>query len=144
MNRCIHCTRCIRFAEEVAGFYDLGTSGRGRGTEINTYVEKMLYSEMSGNLADVCPVGALNNGPYSYTARPYEILSKPTIDLMDSLGSNTEVDYKKYTRMIMRVNPRVHESINEEWLSDKSRQAFDGLKRQRVLTPLLRKGEDFV
>jgi len=122
----------------------LGTSGRGRGTEINTYVEKMLYSEMSGNLADVCPVGALNNGPFAYKARPFELLSKPTIDLMDSLGSNTEVDFKKYTRMIMRVQPRVHEAINEEWLSDKSRQAFDGLKRQRVLTPLLRKGENFV
>jgi len=90
----------------------LGTSGRGRGTEINTYVEKMLYSEMSGKLADVCPVGALNNGPFSYTARPYELLSKSTIDLMDSLGSNTEVDYKKYTRMVMRVDPRVHEQID--------------------------------
>ncbi len=86
----------------------MGTSGRGRGTEINTYVEKMLYSEMSGNLADVCPVGALNHGPFAYSVRPYELLSKSSIDLMDSLGSNTEIDYKKYTKQIMRVNPRVH------------------------------------
>ena len=141
MNRCIHCTRCIRFSEEVAGFHDLGTSGRGRGTEINTYVEKMLFSEMSGNLADVCPVGALNNGPFAYTSRPYELLTKDSIDLMDSLGSNVSIDYKENN--IMRVNPRVHEAINEEWLSDKSRQAYDGLKRQRLRVPLLRKGADF-
>lgn len=141
MNRCIHCTRCIRFSEEVAGFHDLGTSGRGRATEINTYVEKMLFSEMSGNLADVCPVGALNNGPFAYTSRPYELLTKDSIDLMDSLGSNVAIDYKENN--IMRVNPRVHEAINEEWLSDKSRQAYDGLKRQRLRVPLLRKGADF-
>ena len=98
----------------------------------------MLTSEMSGNLADVCPVGALNHGPTAYTVRPYELLSKDSIDVMDSLGSNVVVDYKDHT--IMRVWPRVHEQINEEWLSDKSRQAFDGLKRQRLLTPLLRKG----
>lgn len=88
----------------------MGTSGRGRATEINTYVEKMLFSEMSGNLADVCPVGALNNGPFAYTSRPYELLSKNSIDLMDSLGSNVTLDYKENT--IMRVNPRVHEGIN--------------------------------
>ena len=88
MTRCIHCTRCIRFSEEVAGFHDLGTHGRGRSTEIGTYVEKMLYSEMSGNLADVCPVGALNHGPTAYTTRPYELLTKNTIDVMDVLGSN--------------------------------------------------------
>lgn len=94
MNRCIHCTRCIRFAEEIGGFHDLGTSGRGRATEINTYVEKMLHSELSGNLADVCPVGALNNGPFAYTSRPYELLTKDSIDLMDSIGSNVAIDYK--------------------------------------------------
>lgn len=125
----------------MAGCHDLGTSGRGRATEINTYVEKMLFSELSGNLADVCPVGALNNGPFAYTSRPYELLTKNTIDLMDSLGSNVAIDYKDNT--IMRVNPRVHEAINEEWLSDKSRQAYDGLKRQRLRVPLLRKGADF-
>jgi NADH dehydrogenase/NADH:ubiquinone oxidoreductase subunit G len=125
----------------VAGFNDLGTSGRGRATEIGTYVEKMLSSEMSGNLADVCPVGALNHGPTAYNMRPYELLSKNTIDLMDSLGSNVQLDHKENT--IMRVLPRVNESINEEWLSDKSRQAFDGLKRQRLLAPMLRKGETF-
>lgn len=96
---------------------------------------------MSGNLADVCPVGALNNGPFAYTSRPYELLTKNSIDLMDSLGSNVALDYKQNN--IMRVNPRVHEAINEEWLSDKSRQAFDGLKRQRLRVPLLRKGADF-
>ena len=141
MNRCIHCTRCIRFSEEIAGYHDLGTSGRGRGTEINTYVDKLLSSELSGNLADVCPVGALNNGPFAYTSRPYELLTKETIDLMDSIGSNVAIDYKENT--IMRVNPRVHEAINEEWLADKSRQAFDGLKKQRLRVPLLRKGADF-
>lgn len=137
----VHCTRCIRFAEEVAGFYELGTSGRGRSTEIGTYIERMLPSEMSGNLADVCPVGALNHGPTAYTVRPYELISQNSIDLMDSLGCNTTVEYKENT--IMRVFPRVNEHINEEWLSDKSRQAFDGLKRQRLLTPLLRKGENW-
>lgn len=141
MNRCIHCTRCIRFSEEIGGYHDLGTSGRGRATEINTYVEKMLSSELSGNIADVCPVGALNNGPFAYTSRPYELLSKNTIDVMDSIGSNVTIDYKENT--IMRVQPRVHEAINEEWLADKSRQAYDGLKRQRLRVPLLRKGADF-
>jgi NADH dehydrogenase/NADH:ubiquinone oxidoreductase subunit G len=101
----------------------------------------MLSSELSGNLADVCPVGALNNGPFAYTSRPYELLTKDSIDLMDSLGSNVAIDYKDNT--IMRVNPRVHEALNEEWLSDKSRQAYDGLKRQRLRVPLLRKGADF-
>lgn len=96
---------------------------------------------MSGNIADVCPVGALNNGPFAYTSRPYELLSKNTIDLMDSMGSNVTIDYKGNT--LMRVQPRVHEAINEEWLADKSRQAFDGLKRQRLRVPLLRKGVDF-
>ena len=100
-----------------------------------------MFSEMSGNLADVCPVGALNNGPFAYTSRPYELLTKDSIDLMDSLGSNVAIDYKENN--IMRVNPRVHEAINEEWLSDKSRQAYDGLKRQRLRVPLLRKGADF-
>ena len=138
----VHCTRCIRFAEEIGGFFELGTSGRGRATEIDTYIERMLPSEMSGNLADVCPVGALNHGPTAYTVRPYELLSKDSIDLFDSLGSNTLVEYRENT--IMRIYPRVNEHINEEWLSDKSRQAFDGLKRQRLLAPLLRRGENFV
>lgn len=101
----------------------------------------MLYSELSGNLADVCPVGALNNGPFAYTSRPYELLTKESIDLMDAVGSNVSIDYKENN--IMRVNPRVHEALNEEWLSDKSRQAYDGLKRQRLRVPLLRKGADF-
>lgn len=98
----------------------------------------MLSSELSGNLPDVCPVGALNNGPFAYTSRPYELLSKQSIDIMDGLGSNVMVDYKD--NVIMRVGPAVNEEINEEWLSDKSRHAFDGLKRQRLLRPLLRNG----
>ena len=101
----------------------------------------MLHSELSGNLADVCPVGALNHGPTAYSVRPYELSTTDTIDLMDTLGSNTQVDHKENT--IYRIWPRVNESLNEEWLSDKSRQAFDGTKRQRLHTPLLRKGEDF-
>ena len=141
MNRCIHCTRCIRFGDEIGGFNDLGTTGRGRSTEIGTYVDKMLSSELSGNLADVCPVGALNNGPFAYTSRPYELLSKQSIDVMDGLGSNVLVDYKENN--IMRVNPFVNEEINEEWLSDKSRHAFDGLKRQRLMRPLIRNGENY-
>lgn len=87
MNRCIHCTRCVRFAEEYAGVYDLGTTGRGRDTEIGTYVEKMMTSELSGNIVDLCPVGALTNGPYSFTSRPWELRSVESIDLMDSTGS---------------------------------------------------------
>lgn len=102
----------------------------------------MLYSEMSGNLADVCPVGALNHGPTAYTVRPYELLTKDSIDIMDSIGSNVSIQTKENT--LMRIYPRVNEQINEEWLADKSRQAFDGLKRQRLHTPLLRRGEDFV
>jgi NADH dehydrogenase/NADH:ubiquinone oxidoreductase subunit G len=126
----------------VAGFNDLGTTGRGRSTEIGTYVEKMLSSELSGNLHDVCPVGALNNGPFAFTSRPYELLSKSSIDVMDGLGSHTITDYKD--NVIMRVSPNVNEEINEEWLSDKSRHGFDGLKRQRLLRPLVRDGENFV
>lgn len=141
MVRLVHCTRCIRFGDEIGGFNDLGTTGRGRSTEIGTYVDKMLSSELSGNLADVCPVGALNNGPFAYTSRPYELLSKQSIDVMDGLGSNVLVDYKENN--IMRVNPFVNEEINEEWLSDKSRHAFDGLKRQRLMRPLIRNGENY-
>jgi NADH dehydrogenase/NADH:ubiquinone oxidoreductase subunit G len=101
----------------------------------------MLPSELSGNLADVCPVGALNNGPYAYTSRPYELLNKPTIDVMDALGSNVLADYKENT--IMRILPNVNEEINEEWLSDKARHAFDGLRRQRLLRPLIKDGENY-
>lgn len=137
MNRCIHCTRCIRFAEEVAGTTDLGTAGRGRSTEISTYVEKMLTSELSGNLADVCPVGALNHGPSRYQNRSWELKTVESIDAMDSLGSVIDLNFRGAE--LMRVLPRVHEEINEEWISDKSRYSYDGLKKQRLTYCMQRK-----
>lgn len=139
MNRCIHCTRCIRFSEQVAGVLDLGTSGRGKATEIGTYVDRMIDSELSGNLVDLCPVGALTSGPYAFTSRPWELKSVNSVDLMDSLGSAIQYDYRGSE--IMRVLPRIHEDINEEWISDKSRHAFDGLKKQRLTVPLKRTAE---
>ena len=134
MTRCIHCTRCIRFSEEIAGVLDLGTSGRGNSTEIGTYIPKMMDSELSGNLVDLCPVGALTNAPYAFTSRPWELKSVDSIDVLESLGSSIQVDYRGAE--IMRILPRIHEEINEEWISDKSRHAFDGLKRQRLTVPL--------
>jgi len=134
MTRCIHCTRCIRFSEEIAGVLDLGTSGRGNSTEIGTYIPKMMDSELSGNLVDLCPVGALTNGPYAFTSRPWELRSVMSVDVMETLGSSIQVDYRGSE--IMRILPRIHEEVNEEWLSDKSRHAFDGLKRQRLTIPL--------
>lgn len=127
MNRCIHCTRCVRFADEVAGVPELGTSGRGRSTEIGTYVEKMLTSELQGNLVDLCPVGALTNGPYAFTSRPWELKSYDSIDVFDTILPNIQLDTRGAE--LMRVLPRVNEEVNEEWLSDKSRHAFDGLKK---------------
>lgn len=136
MTRCIHCTRCIRFAEEIAGFSDLGTVGRGQRTEIGTYVEKMLNSELSGNLADICPVGALTHGPYAFTSRPFELKTTNSIDLMESIIPQVEFYYRGPE--IMRTLPRVHENVNDEWISDKSRYAYDGLSRQRLNVPLRR------
>lgn len=140
MTRCIHCTRCVRFSDEIAGVPDLGTTGRGRATEIGTYIEKMLTSEMSGNLVDVCPVGALTNGPYAFTSRPWELKSFYSVDLMESLGSAIQIDTRGSE--VMRVLPRIHEEINEEWISDKTRHAFDGLKYQRLTVPLERKPDN--
>jgi len=134
MTRCIHCTRCIRFSEEIAGVLELGTSGRGNATEIGTYIPKMLDSELSGNLVDLCPVGALTNAPYAFTSRPWELKSVDSIDVFETLGAAIQIDYRGTE--IMRILPRIHEEINEEWLSDKSRHAFDGLKRQRLTVPL--------
>jgi len=136
MNRCIHCTRCVRFAEEVMGIYDLGTIGRGKATEIGTYVDKMLVSEISGNLADLCPVGALTHGPYAFTSRPHELKTTASVDLMEAILPRVEHNYRGPE--IMRTLPRVHEEVNDEWISDKSRYAYDGLKRQRLSTPLIR------
>lgn len=135
MNRCIHCTRCVRFAEEVAGVTDLGTMGRGRDTEISTYVQKMLDSELSGNIADLCPVGALNHGPLTFRVRIWDLQTTHSVDLMEGIVAPVE----QYWRgpEIMRTLPKVHEGVNEEWISDKSRYAFDGLKRQRLTFPML-------
>lgn len=136
MTRCIHCTRCIRFASEVAGIDDLGTTGRGSDMQVGTYVQKMFLSELSGNVIDLCPVGALTSKPYSFTARPWEVRKIDSIDVLDSLGSNIVVSTR--TNEVLRILPRANDEINEEWLSDKSRFACDGLKRQRLVSPMLK------
>lgn len=136
MTRCIHCTRCIRFASEVAGVDDLGTSGRGSGMQVGTYVEKMFKSELSGNVIDLCPVGALTSKPYAFTARPWENRRIESIDTMDAVGSNIVVCMR--SNEVMRILPRLNEDINEEWISDKTRFAYDGLKRQRLTTPFVK------
>ncbi|KFB51839.1 AGAP001653-PA-like protein [Anopheles sinensis] len=136
MTRCIHCTRCIRFASEVAGVDDLGTTGRGNDMLVGMYVEKLFLSELSGNVIDLCPVGALTNKPYSFVARPWEIRKTESIDVHDALGSNIVISTR--TGEVLRILPRENDAINEEWLSDKSRFACDGLKRQRLIAPMLR------
>ncbi|MGQ0742335.1 MAG: NADH-quinone oxidoreductase subunit NuoG [Alphaproteobacteria bacterium] len=136
MTRCIQCTRCIRFATEVAGVSDLGATGRGEDMEVVTYLDKALGSELSGNVIDLCPVGALTSKPYAFVARPWELRKTESIDVMDAVGSNIRVDSRG--REVMRVLPRTHEGINEEWISDKTRFACDGLKRQRLDTPYIR------
>jgi len=136
MTRCIQCTRCIRFASEIAGVEDLGTTGRGNEMQVGTYVEKLFDSELSGNVIDICPVGALTSKPYSFTARPWELRKVESIDVMDAVGSNIVVNTR--TGEVMRIIPRLHEDINEEWLSDKSRFAYDGLKRQRLVHPMVK------
>ncbi|KAH9523622.1 NADH dehydrogenase Fe-S protein subunit 1 ndufs1 [Bulinus truncatus] len=142
MTRCIQCTRCIRFASEIAGVDDLGTSGRGTDMEVGTYVEKMFKSELSGNVIDLCPVGALTSKPYAFTSRPWEIRKVESIDVMDAVGSNIVVGMR--TNEVMRILPRVNEDINEEWISDKTRFAYDGLKRQRLTTPFVREKDQLV
>jgi len=136
MTRCIHCTRCIRFATEVAGIPELGAIGRGEDTEITTYLEKSMESELSANVIDLCPVGALTSKPYAFEARPWELKKTETIDVMDAVGSNIRVD--TYGWEVKRILPRVNEGINEEWISDKSRYACDGLLKQRLDTPYIR------
>ena len=136
MTRCIHCTRCVRFSTEVAGVNDLGALGRGEGMEITTYLEKSLDSELSACVVDLCPVGALTSKPYAFNARPWELTHVETIDVMDGLGSNIRVDTKG--NQVMRVLPRLNEDINEEWISDKTRYAIDGLKSQRLDKPYIR------
>lgn len=136
MNRCIHCTRCVRFANDVAGVDDLGTTGRGNEMQIGTYIEKMLDSELSGNIIDLCPVGALTSKPYAFTARPWELKRTESIDVMDAVGANILIDVRG--QEVMRILPRLKEDVNEEWLGDKSRFAYDGLKYQRLTNPLAR------
>ena len=136
MTRCIHCTRCIRFASDIAGVPELGAFGRGEHMEVSTYVEQAITSELSGNLVDVCPVGALTSKPYSFVARPWELTKTESIDVMDAVGSNIRVDSRG--QAVLRVLPRVHEDINEEWISDKTRHACDGLKYQRLDRPYVR------
>lgn len=136
MTRCIQCTRCVRFATDIAGVPELGAFGRGEHMEIGTYVEKTLTSELSGNLVDVCPVGALTSKPYAFAARPWELKKTETIDVLDAVGSNIRVDSRG--QAVLRVLPRVHEDINEEWISDKTRHACDGLQLQRLDRPYIR------
>jgi len=142
MTRCIHCTRCVRFATEVAGVPELGAIGRGENMQITTYLEKAMESELSGNVIDLCPVGALTSKPYVFEARPWELKKTETIDVMDAIGSNIRVD--TYGWEVKRVLPRVNEDINEEWISDKTRYACDGLKSQRLDYPLKKKGKEFI
>jgi NADH-quinone oxidoreductase subunit G len=137
MTRCIHCTRCIRFATEIAGVPELGATGRGEHMEVGTYVEKALSSEMSGNIIDLCPVGALTNKPYAYAARSWELKKTESIDVMDAVGSNIRVDTR--STEVLRVLPRLNEDVNEEWISDKTRFACDGLRRQRLDQPYVRR-----
>jgi len=135
MTRCIHCTRCVRFSTEIAGVPDLGTLGRGTHTQIGTYLEKTLSSELSGNIIDLCPVGALTSKPYAFKARSWELKSINSVDTMDSCGSNIVLSVKGSE--VMRVLPRLNENINEEWISDKTRFFYDGLKVQRLSVPLV-------
>ena len=137
MNRCIHCTRCIRFITEVAGVPELGATGRGEHMEVGTYVEQALTSELSGNIVDLCPVGALTSKPYAFAARPWELTKTDSIDVLDAVGSNIRVDARGPE--VLRVLPRLHEDVNEEWISDKTRHACDGLRRQRLDRPYVRR-----
>ncbi len=141
MTRCIHCTRCIRFATEVAGVPELGAIGRGEDMQITTYLEKAMESELSANVVDLCPVGALTSKPYVFEARPWELKKTETIDVMDAVGSNIRVD--SYGWEVKRVLPRNNDDINEEWISDKTRYACDGLKNQRLDTPYVKIDDQF-
>jgi NADH-quinone oxidoreductase subunit G len=136
MTRCIQCTRCIRFAEEVAGVEDIGAIGRGENMQITTYLEHAIQSELSGNVVDLCPVGALTAKPYAFEARPWELRKTPSIDVMDAVGTNIRLDSRG--RQVLRALPRINEDVNEEWASDKARHAVDGLVRKRLDKPYVR------
>jgi NADH-quinone oxidoreductase subunit G len=138
MTRCIHCTRCIRFLTDVAGVAELGATGRGEDMEIGTYIERALGSELSGNIIDLCPVGALTSKPYEFNARPWELRKTESVDALDAVGSNIRIDARG--AQILRVLPRLNEAVNEEWISDKTRFATDGLVRRRLDRPYVRRG----
>ena len=137
MTRCIHCTRCVRFATEVAGVPEIGAIGRGENMEITTYLEKAMESELSANVIDLCPVGALTSKPYAFEARPWELKKTESIDVMDAVGSNIRVD--TYNWEVKRILPRLNNDINEEWISDKTRYSCDGLLKQRLDVPYIKK-----
>ena len=137
MTRCIHCTRCVRFAEEVAGVEEIGAVGRGEGMEITSYLEGAVHSELSGNVVDLCPVGALTSKPYAFEARPWELTKTLGIDVMDGVGTNIRIDARG--REVLRALPRVNDDVNEEWATDKTRHAVDGLTKRRLDKPYVRK-----
>ncbi|KAK1776705.1 hypothetical protein QBC45DRAFT_418720 [Copromyces sp. CBS 386.78] len=141
MNRCIQCTRCVRFANDIAGAPELGSTGRGNDLQIGTYLEKNLDSELSGNVIDLCPVGALTSKPYAFRARPWELKKTESVDVLDGLGSNIRVDTRGLE--VMRILPRLNDEVNEEWINDKTRFACDGLKTQRLTIPLVRREGKF-
>lgn len=142
MNRCIHCTRCVRFATEIAGVQEIGTHGRGEHTEIISYLNKAVSSELSGNMIDICPVGALTNKPYAFHGRPWELQHNDSIDVLDAVGSNIHIDVRDHK--VLRITPRTNEDINEEWISDKTRFAYDGLACQRLDKPYIRKNKKLI
>ncbi len=142
MTRCIQCTRCIRFAEEVAGIEEIGAIGRGENMQITSYLEKAVTSELSGNVVDLCPVGALTSKPYAFEARPWELKKTLAIDVMDGVGTNIRLDSRG--RQVLRALPRINEDVNEEWASDKTRHAVDGLMHRRLDKPFIRKGGKLV
>ncbi|WP_430414849.1 NADH-quinone oxidoreductase subunit NuoG [Parasphingorhabdus sp.] len=137
MTRCIHCTRCVRFSEEVAGVEEIGAIGRGEGMEITSYLEGAVHSELSGNVVDLCPVGALTSKPYAFEARPWELTKTLGIDVMDGVGTNIRIDSRG--REVLRSLPRVNDDVNEEWATDKTRHAIDGLMKRRLDKPYVRK-----
>ena len=142
MTRCIHCTRCVRFGQEIAGIMELGATGRGENMRIGTYVEHAVNSEMSGNVIDLCPVGALTSKPYRYTGRPWENIHKPSIAPHDCIGSNIELDVRR--NQVMRVVPRENEALNEMWLSDRDRFSYSGIySEQRALRPQIKQGDEW-
>ena len=142
MTRCIHCTRCVRFATEVAGVPEIGAIGRGEDMEITTYLEKSMVSELSANVIDLCPVGALTSKPYAFEARPWELKKTESIDVLDAVGSNIRVD--TYGWEVKRILPRLNNDINEEWISDKTRYSCDGLLKQRLDTPYIKKNNKLI